>query len=121
MDYTRFQDTALRLIERFGNEATLHKPVGEPVYDELAGDVVQAYREVSGRAVVTEYTAESIGKTDSMIEAGDVRISAVLDEPPTEVKDDVSVGDDRYNVITATSVKPDGQSVIVYVIQGRRV
>lgn len=121
MDYSRFQDTALRLIQKFGNSATLHKPVGRTVYDELAGDVVQAYRDVQGKAIITEYTAESIGRADSIIEAGDVRIGAVLDEAPTEVEDDISIGTDRYNIITATTVKPDGSSVIAYIIHGRRV
>lgn len=121
MDYARFQDTATRLISKFGSLATLHKPVGGPVYDELAGDVEQHYRDVQGKAIVTEYSAESIGRMDGIIEAGDVRIGAVLDEPPTEVEDDITVGPDRYNVVSATSVKPDGSSVIVYIIQGRRV
>lgn len=121
MDYTRFQNTSLRLIEKFGNDATLYKPKGETVYDPIVGDVTQLYEEIKGKAIVTEYTAESIGKADSIIEAGDVRIAAVLDAVPTEVKDDISIGPDRYNIINATSVKPDGQSIIVYILQGRRV
>lgn len=121
MNYSRFQNTALRLIQKFGNTATLHKPVGSPVYDSIVGDVVQGYRDVKGKAVVTSYSAEVFGKSESLIEAGDVRISAVLDEAPTEVEDDITVGPDRYNVINVTTIKPDGASVIVYVLQGRRV
>ena len=121
MDYSRFQNTALRLIQKFGNTATLHKPVGEPVYDPIVGELVRGYRDISGKAVVTGYSAEGIGKSESLIEAGDVRISAVLDEVPTEVEDDITVGPDRYNIINVTTVKPDGTSIIVYIIQGRRV
>lgn len=122
MDYTALRSVADSLIDNFSNGQSAVLLKGEQIKDPVTGKVTIVYREVSedARAVRTSYSEETIGQSDGVIEAGDVKFVARFNEPPVEKKDRVRYAGIDYNVIHARPIDPTGDYVITYVIQGRK-
>lgn len=122
MDYAALRSVADGLIDNFSNRQPAVLLKGEKFKDRETGKVTKTYREVStdARAVMTSYSEESIGQSDGVLKAGDVKFVARFSEEPTEVEDRVRYAGVEYNVIHSRPINPTGDYVITYVIQGRK-
>lgn len=118
MDYTSFYEVAQGLISDFGAPAVLNKQTNS--YDKRTGKVTKTVVNHDGIAVKTKYSAESMGQSDSMIKAGDVKIIGQFPVAPVESKDQLTFGGVLYNIISVDTISPSGDMVIVYVMQGRK-
>jgi len=120
MDYEGFYDTALDLIEEYGNDCTILHPDGTYIIDSK-GMKTKNYAENNCKAVKTNYTAEDIGNSGNLIKAGDVKLVVSSDFEPTESTDFVLYGSDKFTIIRKNKVQPDGVTTIVYILQGRKI
>lgn len=121
MNYGKFQTLAGSLVSKFGSDAILKKATGQQKFDPITGMTERPFRQVLGKAILTHYEVEAIGSKDDLIQAGDVRIIAVLPEKPVEIKDSIVLKDTEYNIVSVKTVKPNAEDVIVYELQGRRL
>jgi hypothetical protein len=120
MDYEGFYDTALDLIEEYGNDCTILHPDGTYTTNQK-GMKIKNYVGNNCKAIKTNYTAEDIGNSGNLIKAGDVKLIASSVFEPTEATDFVLYGSDRFTIITKNKIQPDGVITIVYILQGRKV
>lgn len=122
MDWSELRDAADELIDDFSNNQTAILLKGEKVKDETTGKTVVSFREVEGdsRAVMINYSEETIAASDGVIGAGDVKFICRFSEQPTEVKDRIRFAGVDYNVIHCKPINPQGDYVITYIIQGRK-
>ena len=121
MNYGKVQTLAEYLVSKFGSDAILKKATGQQKFDPITGMTERPFRQVLGKAILTHYEVEAMGTKDNLIQAGDVRIIAVLPEKPVEVDDSILFGDTEYNIISVKTVVPNAKDVIVYELQGRRL
>jgi hypothetical protein len=120
MEYDQMYETALSLIEEYGNDCVILHPDGTYTTNSK-GIKIKNYTSYSGKAVKTNYKAEDIGNSGNVIKAGDVKLIACSDFEPTETIDCVQYGSDKFTIITKNKIQPDGVTVIVYILQGRKV
>lgn len=122
MDWADFRDTADELIDEFSNgqSATLLK--GEKEKDPKTGKVTVTFREAEGdsRAVLLNYSEETIAASDGVIGAADVKFICRFSEPPVEAVDRIRYAGVDYNIIHCKQINPQGDYVVTYVIQGRK-
>jgi hypothetical protein len=101
-DYSRSKDTAYRLINRFGQELTFTREVGE-AYDPSTGTVSTTTESYSADAVWLNYRNDEID--DSIVLQGDAR---VLVAASVEVDDRVTFEGDEWRVVIARPLNPAG-------------
>ena len=120
MDYEEFYETALDLIEEYGNDGKILHPDGTYITDSK-GMQTKNYLENDCKAVKTNYTAEDIGNSGNLIRAGDVKLVVSSTFEPTETTDLVIYGSDKFTIIRKNKIQPDGVITIVYILQGRKI
>ena len=121
MDYASLRTVADSLITDFSNGQIAILLKGEKQKEPKSGKVTVTFREVpGGRAVMTNYSEETIAASDGVIEAGDVKFVCSFKEKPTEVQDRVRYAGADYNIIRCRPINPTGDYVVTYVIQGRK-
>jgi len=121
MDWSTFRATADSLIDFFSNGQAAVLMKGEKEKDPKTGKVVKVFREVEGgRAVMVNYSEETIAASDGVIGAGDVKFICNFSEAPTEVEDRIKYAGQEYNVVHCKQINPQGDYVVTYVIQGRK-
>ncbi|MCK9576207.1 MAG: hypothetical protein M0R51_09810 [Clostridia bacterium] len=120
MDYEDFYETALDLIEEYGNDCTILHPDGTYTTNSK-GIKTQNIANILCKAVKTNYTAEDIGNSGNLIQAGDVKLVISSSFEPTESTDHVLYGSDKFTIIRKNKVQPDGVTTIVYILQGRKI
>lgn len=121
MDYEALRNVADSLITDFSGGQTAVLLKGEKKTDPKTGKVIKSWREVDdGLAVMTSYSEEAIGKSDSVIQAGDVKFVCRFSEKPTEAEDRIRYGGVDYNVIHCRPIDPTGAYIVTYVVQGRK-
>lgn len=122
MDWADFRDTADELIDEFSNGQTAVLLKGEESKDPKTGKVTKTFREVGGdsRAVMLTYSEETVGQSDGVIGAGDVKFVCRFTEPPVEAKDRIKYAGVVYNIIHCKHINPQGDYVVTYVVQGRK-
>jgi len=121
--YDRMRSVAVSLIDTYGDSFVLEKPEGLPVFNPDTNRNEQRFSEHSGKCVMKPYVAEMIGSLNNIIKAGDVEFKCVMDDmsvTPTEGKDKIIFGGDTYNILTVSTIKPDGKTVIIHSLQARR-
>lgn len=112
-DYSRLRSTADRLIERFGQPATLHKPGGR---DETTYPIVILPGTSSPcTVVVSSYSA--LERAASLIEEGDVKLMIRADVTPTTA-DRIEIATATYALQSVRQINPGG-TVLYYEAQGR--
>lgn len=107
-------DTATRLIERFGQSATLTKPVapaGNPWDPQVGTPTNHAVT-----LAVTNYTIEQ--RSNELILLSDLRVFMTAAVEPTTA-DTLTIGGTEYSIISVGTLSPDG-AVICYEVQVRR-
>ena len=122
-DYKEMQDTASSLIKEFGNPCILNK-LEKTVFNPATKKNEPVYTEYKGDCVRKTYTAEMIGMLSNIIKSGDVEFKCVFDDKtvvPTEGKDKIIFGGITYNILQVSNSTPDGDTVLVYTLQARRV
>ena len=121
MDWSTFRSTADNLINFFSNRQAAVLMKGEKVKDPKTGKIVKVFREVEGgKAVMVNYSEETIAASDGVIGAGDVKFICNFSESPTEVEDRIRYAGQEYNVVHCKQINPQGDYVVTYVIQGRK-
>jgi hypothetical protein len=121
MDWSTFRSTADNLIDFFSNGQAAVLMKGEKVKDPKTGKIVKVFREVEGgRAVMVNYSEETIAASDGVIGAGDVKFICNFSELPTDVEDRIRYAGQEYNVVHCKQINPQGDYVVTYVIQGRK-
>lgn len=121
MDYSALRSVADSLITEFSNGQTATLLKGVKKADPKTGKITKTFREVDGGlAVMTNYSEETIAKSDGVIGAGDVKFVCRFSEQPTEVEDRIRYGGIDYNIIHCKVIDPSGGYVVTYVIQGRK-
>ena len=121
MDYQSLRGTADSLIDMFSKKQSATLLKGEKKTDPKTGRVTKSWREVDGGlAVMTSYSEEAIGKSDSVIQAGDVKFVCRFSEKPTEAEDRVRYAGVDYNIIHCRPIDPTGAYIVTYVLQGRK-
>lgn len=121
--YDRMRNTAVSLITTYGNSFVLKKPDRVSVFNPETARNEQQFSEYTGKCVMKPYVAEMIGALNNIIKAGDVEFKCVMDDmsvTPTEGKDKIIFGGNTYNILTVSTIKPDGNTVIVHSLQARR-
>jgi hypothetical protein len=101
-DYSRSKDTAYRLINRFGQELTFTRQVGES-YDPSTGTVSTTTENYSADAVWLNYKNDEID--ESIVLQGDAR---VLIAANVQVDDRVTFEGDEWRVVVARPLNPAG-------------
>lgn len=123
MDYAAFGEEIQDLLEEMGERFTLLEPQKGAVTP--TGKKTVTYKSHEGICVMGKYDSEFYSALNSVIHAGDVKFVCRFDEvdfEPVNDKDEtISYGSKKYKVINVENVLPDGQNVIIYIIQGRRV
>ena len=122
--YSRMQDTALRLIEKYGQTATLTDGVaGE--YDPVTGvETGGATLTQTGQLILLDYTAQEAGiinAAGSLVQQGDKKIMLAakgLEWPPTMTTTVLADGL-TWTIINIKSTNPAG-TPLVYELHGRR-
>lgn len=120
--YDTFQATATRLIDKFGQAATLKQStIG--AYDPATGTASETVTSSTGRVVVTDYDIRQVDGT--LIQRGDKRIllSVITGVGAKDVSpvpgDKIVVGNVTYTVVDASPLSPGG-TVVMHEIQARR-
>lgn len=120
MDYLSLKDTAINLITEFGKECVLKKQ-GESFYNPETMENETLYTEVAGVAVRLGYETEAVGASNGLIQAGDLRFICSFEECPVETEDFILFQGIEYTVINVADVSPDGETVLIYKVQARKV
>lgn len=122
MDWSDMRQTADELIDEFSNGQTAVLLKGEKVKDSKTGKVTITFREAEGdsRAVMVNYSEETIAASDGVIGAADVKFICRFSETPEEMVDRIRYAGVDYNIIHCKQVNPQGDYVVTYVIQGRK-
>lgn len=122
-NYEEMSNTALELLEYFGNEFTLIKPSKKSVYNPVTKKNENIKEEHKGIGVMKTYTAEMIGSLANIINAGDVAFVCKLDDEsiiPSEGKDQIKFGNYIYNVLEVATSNPSGDKILVHTLQCRK-
>lgn len=122
MDWSIMRNTADELIDMFSNGQTATLLKGEKVKDRETGKIIKTYREAEGdsRAVMLNYSEETIAQSDGVIGAADVKFICRFSEPPVEAEDRIRYAGVDYNVIHCKQINPQGDYVVTYIIQARK-
>lgn len=122
MDWSDMRQTADELIDEFSNGQTAVLLKGEKEKDSKTGKVTITFREAEGdsRAVMVNYSEETIAASDGVIGAADVKFICRFSETPEEMVDRIRYAGVDYNIIHCKQVNPQGDYVVTYVIQGRK-
>lgn len=113
-DYTRAQETARKLLNKFGQKNTIKILTGEGAYDPAVGEAVKTYTDVSVLSVFLNYQADELPdnlvstKTQKMI-CEDFTPKPVIDSEI--VRDGVT-----YRVNDVQELKP-ADSNVIYIIR----
>lgn len=121
--YDNMRNTALSLITSYGDRFILRKPDGVPVFNPDTKRNEQNFSEYTGKCVMKPYVAEMIGSLNNIVKAGDVEFKCIMDDmsvTPIEGKDKIIFSGDTYNILTVSTIKPNGKTVIVHSLQARR-
>lgn len=114
--YARLQQTAQRLIAKYGQSGTITRleRTGGPDYDPVMENVVYPVK-----LVPMQYLASEIDGT--VIQSGDVKlyISSVGLSITPQPGDFASVNGKDYRVINSDPNLYDGQTAVVHVVQAR--
>lgn len=122
-DYEKMQNIASTLLDSFGDSCILNK-LEKTIFNPVTKKNEPVYTEYKGTCVRKTYTAEMIGMLSNIIKSGDVEFKCVFDDKtvvPTEGKDKIVFGGITYNIIQVSDSTPDGNTVLVYTLQARRV
>ncbi|MHC2298155.1 hypothetical protein [Rhizobium mongolense] len=114
--YTRLQETARRLIEKYGQTGTVKRLT--PPDPVAGGDPVPV--DHNAKLVPMGYTARDIDGT--VIQAGDVQIyisSVGLAIEPTVGDLVVTANGKQYRVVNGDPNNYDGVTNVVFIVQGR--
>lgn len=120
MDWSEMRFAADELIDDFSNGQSSILLKGSVKKDPNTGKNTRIFREVVGRAVMVNYSEETIAASDGVIGAGDVKFICRFDEPPVEVDDRIRYAGADYNVVHCKPINPQGDYVVTYIIQGRK-
>lgn len=122
MDWSDMRETADELIDEFSNGQTAVLLKGEKTKDSKTGKITITFREAEGdsRAVMVNYSEETIAASDGVIGAGDVKFICRFSETPEEMVDRIRYAGVDYNIIRCKQINPQGDYVVTFVIQGRK-
>ena len=122
MDWSDLRNAADELIDDFSNGQSAVLLKGEKIKDPKTGKVTVSFRETEGdsRAVMVNYSEETIAASDGVIGAADVKFICRFSEPPEEAVDRIRYAGMDYNIIHCKQINPQGDYVVTYVIQGRK-
>lgn len=120
MNYNTLRSVADNLINNFSNNQTAILMKAAKTTNPITGKVTKNFTELVGLAVMTNYNEEAISKSDSVIEAGDVKFVCRFSEKPIEQEDRIKYAGVEYNIINCNPVDPTGALVVTYIIQGRK-
>ena len=122
MNYESEAKSVRNDLRREGTVCTLEKPIGASVYNPATNMQEQSWASSTGYCLQTNYSSQLIDKT--VIQAGDVRLLCSLDVEPEDGKDRIIVGHGdsakTYRVINHSTLSPDGQVAILFIVQGRK-
>jgi hypothetical protein len=124
LDYRSLAETARRLIGPNGARCRLRNPVGEPTYVPETNSYEQPYETYEGYCLVSAYDDHLIN--DTVIKAGDRRVTAVLPAAPNPKLSRLDVFDkagnlkEDYLVINSAPISPNADVVILYKLQCRK-
>jgi hypothetical protein len=124
LNYRALAATAKTLIGPNGARCRLRNPVGEPVYDAPSNSYVQNYEDHEGYCLVSAYDDHLVN--DTVIKAGDRRVTAVLPAGPNPGLSRLNILDkagnlkDDYLVVNSSPVNPNAETVILYKLQCRK-
>lgn len=125
MNYKQLAQTAKKLLGKNGTKCVLRNPSGKPpVYNPTTDEYETETIPFDGVAMISGYEDNMIDGT--IIQAGDVKIVAVLAGEPVPKLSTLDVYDkagklrDSFKVINSTTVSPNASVVIVYKLQCRR-
>jgi len=104
-DYQTTQDTAYRLINRFGQELTFTRQTGE-TYDPVNGTVTSSEESYTADSVWLNYRNEEID--DTIVLQGDAR---VIVAGSVQVDDRVTFEGQEWRVVTARPLNPAGVEI----------
>lgn len=116
-DYQKTQNTATRLLRRFGNDATLTRSASSS-YDPATGTSTDSTYELTVTASVFDYPKAYIDGT--LILQGDKRayVSAYNVDAP-EPSDTLTWNGVPYRIISVKDLNPAGSVSIMYELQLR--
>lgn len=121
--YDRMSATALRLIERFGQEITLRDTVpGE--YDPVAGgSTPETTVDQTAQAILQDYALQQAGMSyaeGTVIRQGDKKIMvAAQGLTPPQLTTTVLADGATWTIVNIKEINPAG-TPLVYELQGRR-
>jgi hypothetical protein len=124
LDYKALAATARRLIGSNGARCRLRNPAREPVYNPETNEYEQAWETYEGYCLVSAYDDYLIN--DTVIKAGDRRVTAVLPAAPNpklsrlDILDKAGNLKEDYLVINSAPVSPNADVVILYKLQCRK-
>ncbi|NTG48583.1 hypothetical protein G6M04_14415 [Agrobacterium rhizogenes] len=113
--YTRFQATAKRLIEKYGQSGTLKRVMPPDPIEGGEGSVTP----YAAKLVPMTYDQRYINGTTILTNDRQVYISSVGLAVVPQVGDIVSAGGVDYHVINADPNNYDGVTNVVFIVQGR--
>jgi len=114
-DYSRLQNTATRLIDRFSEQnITINREVGASVVDGVV--VAGSLSQFSVPAVVTPYLASQVNNTS--IFAGDLQVNIKSDIEPL-LNDELVIDGKSYKAVSVQLFKPSA-TTLCYRVQVRQ-
>lgn len=138
MDYSRFKDKAYSLITRFGIDAVITRQGSSVQYEKHYDPMerkhywidpaepddryytapTEAVHEYTAKAIRSDWTGKDLA--DAQIEAGDCKFSVCCDEV-IHLQDTLTFGGDTFLVVPPLKViSPDGDTVIIQIVNGRK-
>ncbi|MDR0721144.1 MAG: hypothetical protein LBF78_16045 [Treponema sp.] len=124
MNYTALRATAKKLIGSNGARCRLRNPAGESVYNPTTNEYEQNYESHEGYCLVSAYDDHLVN--DTVIKAGDRKVTAVLPAEPNPGLSRLDVFDkagnlkENYLVVNSAPVSPNADTVILYKLQCRK-
>jgi predicted transcriptional regulator len=108
-DYTSLQDSAARLITKFGAEYRFERQV-ERDYDPATGKPVSRKFAYSSNAVVSDFSKMEVAQ--NTVQQGDIKLLA--ESKDYKIGDLVSINCDPYRIIDISTIQGSQQKLAVY-------
>lgn len=118
--YSEMADTALDLIQEFGQTGTISRTTGD-TFNSVAGTVSGGtITNYSCSCAIFNFTGED-NKTGWLVQQGDKKIlvaASCLSITPNKLSDKITVNSKTYSIENFKEVNPAGTPVL-FVVQGR--
>lgn len=115
MNYQKYADKAYSKIKKYGS-AIMITHSGKAEYDEATDTYVDTGTTVTGVAIQRQYNQRDVDGTN--IRTGDINFMASLNGKPFS-NDVIEYEGQKYTVVSAMPLSPNGQTDIFWTIQAR--